>query len=315
MVMATLAEDGSCVWVFTSSPALGASLGWYVCDLPGGTTPGRELVRMAFVSDPGKVVGYTLSQSKLVEPYLASLKARSLTRVSSDVALSLDDKRIVVVSSETLIDPTSTGPHPNSFIAAALVDVTWRGEMPPAGAYLQTPLQSRGERISVSYSSGVATIAETGENSTSKNVIAYSYSVRTNQIKRLITSQFNPPLQRDGRSAVPRLYDFKSGKAFYDDYLEPQNTRGKFWTEWDKATNRWSRFAVPPGTPRTVLYARGRLLSSSDDSDGTLQLYEASADRKSWKLVGPYIVHARNGADDKWLVQRTTDGALFLAEF
>jgi hypothetical protein len=243
-----------------------------------------------------------------MQPPLYGTGAKELYRDSADVVLALDQKRIVVVSSEAMQD--SSTPEGYTMIAAALIDITKRGKAAAPGAALPQRVRSRGERIGVARFGNRLSIAEVGQS----RPFGFSYDFQKNRIAPLTKKEFDPPVAKGTMPVVPKLYDFRTKSAFYD-FVTKSEIPACMWTEWDARCRKWRRFRIPPGEPGSVFYFRGNLYAQAWDAKNVIRLYRASASRNSWRALGPYKVIARNVSETAWLVQRTTDGKVYLARF
>lgn len=212
--------------------------------------------------------------------------------------VSLSGAKVIVTSG--LLEPT--GLPDTTRIIIAPVNAALRPKTPPLGAMLPAPLENRGTIIGAKWSGRALDVVEACPD----RVLAYRYDANRHKLT----------IQRDGPTRVFRgapvtaqRYDFTGGNVFYDLVATPE---GKRLLEWQARAKAWKTFAPPPGRLGPAFYWRGSLFAEAWQGE-VCHLYQASADRRAWKDVGPYLVLARNAGETRWLVQTSPTGSLSIA--
>lgn len=312
-VEAQVSEDGTCIWVramgggnlFAAAPA-----GWHQFDLPSGSTRERQLYFFTFLPLSKRVVGYNLSQSKDVSVTIekerlrlpASERAKwRLTKDTSTILAVLSGTKLVTATEGVAWDPAGDGAK--TLMACALITSTARGGNPNRSAFLAGAKLDVGRSIGSSYNNGILRFVQFAESSAS----VLSYDTISNRLQVLTKPSKAIPV-----SAEPKLYDFVSRRVFYD-FATIADKSSRTWREYSLDGRKWLRFAPPKGDPRAVFYSNGRLYAGSRLDNKAEHLFVADQDRRNWRDIGPYVVHARSLSGKWWVVQRSTDRKLFLA--
>lgn len=293
---AILSEDGDSAWTYASS-GLGGHLWSRYVFAKRAFAQSEELFH--FLVEPS-VGSYTTSQSTYLPPRKPdrNRKKQEFHAGWGAVLVALSGAKVIVTSGP--LEPT--GLPDTTRIIIAPVNAALRPKTPPLGAMLPMPLENRGTIIGAKWSGRALDLVEAWRD----RMLAYRYDANRHKLT----------IQRDGPTRVFRgapvtaqRYDFTGGNVFYDLVATPE---GKRLLEWQARAKAWKTFAPPPGRLGPAFYWRGSLFAEAWQGE-TCHLYHASADRRAWTDVGPYLVLARNAGETRWLLQTSPTGKLSIA--
>lgn len=290
-----VAEDGRSFGMTLAAGERVPGNGWYSISTQTGGLSARELFR--FYRDPrrGVVTAYTISQgAALRDRILNTRDPWNIPAQLAEVVALWGPERLAVfaVVPSTEMDKT--------LFLASVVKTAARGPQPNPG---------------VAWTSGGA-VGTTVLRSALNNGKVQVYALKG--AKTLFRLTFDPrggaPAKgkmetlapRSGPPAPPIAIDRSGSRFLY------RGSGGSKLFEW---SGKSRPVADPPGHVLRFYYTQERLFAVAEGSGSSVDLFEASIDRRKWAKLGPYAVYGQSASERYWLVERTTDGAWFLADF
>lgn len=297
---AVVAEDASTFWIqLGSTKDQSLRFGWYPFDIRTGNVGFRDLFTILYKPLTTKAVLFSISQSKQVydePPNSLGGNLRGTKTADANLVAVLNGRELVVTSSAWY----RTAPKPQPIAFVGKLDLKQRGN---------DPNQSLGIKLSqfVTLPQGVACFLSNGKLSlallgASYRLVRAVCQVDGTKLTFLSVSEIKLPARGDLIA-----YDWRSGRILFSgssDMKAPLEWSGSLLKE----------MTTPIGVPQRLFYSNGRLYCISNSKEG-IALFAASANRKHWKELGPFLVYGQSASQRYWLVERMSDRKWFLADF